>query len=124
VATTRDPLGRLRTLIGAWPETSERLSHGAPTWWGGRRTFAALRIDHHGEAGPCLWIKSTHEMQAELVEADPERFFVPPYMGVSGWVAVRLRDGVDWHQLTALLEEGYRAVAPRRALRRLEELRR
>jgi hypothetical protein len=39
-----------------------------------------------------------------LVAADPERFFVPPYLGPKGWVGLRL-DGrtLDWKQIRELL---------------------
>lgn len=120
MATSRDPLERLRAIVGAWPETSEKISHGAPTWWGGRKTFARFSDDHHGDGRVAVWIKATHEAQAELVEADGDRFFVPPYMGVSGWVGVRLDRRPDWSAVAALLEEGYRQVAPKRALRALD----
>ena len=114
-----DPLARLRAIIEAWPETSEKISHGAPTWWGGRKTFATYHLNHHGSP-PAIWIKATHEMQAELVESDPEHFEIPPYVGPSGWVAVRLDRGPDWGMIASLLEEGYRLVAPKRALRQLD----
>ena len=124
MAKAGDPLKRLRSIISAWPETREKLSHGAPTWWGGRKTFATFHLDHHGNLGPTVWVKSTHEMQAELVETDDELFFVPPYVGVSGWLGVRLdrgADGPDWEMVAAILEDGYRIVAPKRALRALDE---
>ena len=116
----RNPLARLRRIISAWPETTERLSHGAPTWWGGKKTFASFANDHHGDGRVALWCKSTFEQQAELVEADPEIFFVPPYVGPSGWVGVRLDRGVDWDQVASVLEGGYRLVAPKRALAQLD----
>ena len=116
----RNPLARLRRIISAWPETTERLSHGAPTWWGGKKTFASFANDHHGDGRVALWCKSTFEQQAELVEADPEIFFVPPYVGPSGWVGVRLDRDVDWDQVASMLEEGYRLVAPKRALAKLD----
>ena len=31
-----------------------------------------------------------------LVGADPERFFVPPYVGHKGWVGMRIDDVSDW----------------------------
>ena len=123
MARTRDPLDRLRRIIEAWPETLEKISHGAPTWWGGRKTFATYHLDHHGELGPTVWLKSTHEAQAERAEADPDLFFVPPYVGVSGWVGIRLDQATDWAMVTAILEEGYRMVAPRRAIAELDAAR-
>jgi hypothetical protein len=121
VPGTKSLLARLRRIIGAWPETAERLSHGAPTWWGGKKTFATFHDNHHGDGRVALWCKASFEQQAELVEADPEVFFVPPYVGPSGWVGIRLDREVDWDMVAGLLEEGYRQVAPKRALARLGE---
>lgn len=114
-------LARARATIAAWPETDERLSHGSPTWWGGRRTFATWAANHHGDGRLALWIKSDFDTQEALVDASPETFFVPPYVGPSGWIGVDLGSGVDWPVVAGLLEDGYRSVAPRRALARLDE---
>ena len=119
MAYKRD-LARVRKIIGAWPETSEKLSHGAPTWWGGKKTFATIHDDHHGDGRLALWIKSTADAQEDLVAMDPETYFVPPYVGPSGWVGMRLDPGVDWGAVARLLEDGYRMVAPRRALAQLD----
>jgi hypothetical protein len=113
-------LARVRKIIAAWPETSEKLSHGAPTWWGGKKTFATFHPDHHGDGRLALWIKSTFEAQADLVAMDPEVFFVPPYVGPSGWVGVRLDRNADWGMIECLLLDGYRLVAPKRALSLLD----
>jgi len=120
MARKPDPLTSVRKIIGAWPETSEKISHGAPTFWGGKKTFATLHDDHHGDGRLAVWIKSTADGQAELVEMDPETFFIPPYVGPSGWIGVRLDRGADWEMVESLLEEGYRMVAPKRALKQLD----
>jgi len=120
MARARDPLARLRKLIAAWPETQERVSHGAPTFWGGRKTFASFQLDHHQDGRVALWCKAPDGLQADLVDSDPEIFFVPPYVGPSGWVGVRLDRDVDWKLVASLLEQGYRMVAPRRALTLLD----
>jgi hypothetical protein len=116
-----DPLPRIRKIIEAWPETREKVSHGAPTWWGGRKTFATVHDSHHGDGRLALWIKSTADEQANLVELDPEIFFVPPYVGPSGWVGVRLDRKASWDMIEDLLLEGYRSVAPKRALKLLDD---
>jgi len=116
MASARDPLTRLRKIVAAWPETAERLSHGAPTFWGGKKTFAMFLDDHHGDGRVAIWCKLPPGAQAELVEADPEIFFVPPYVGPSGWVGIRVDREVDWKMIAGLLEDGYRSVAPKRAL--------
>ena len=116
----RNPLQKLRKIIDQWPETDERISHGAPTWWGGKKTFATFHVNHHGDGRVALWCKLPPGAQEALVEAEPERFFVPPYVGPSGWLGVRLDGEVDWDVVAGLLEEGYRMVAPKRALAKLD----
>ncbi len=120
MAEKSDPLERLRAIIAAWPETREKLSHGTPTWWGGRKTFATFTDDHHGDGRIAVWVKSTFDEQELRVEADPETFFVPPYLGPSGWVGMRLDRDPDWEEVEGLLEEGYRMVAPKRAIKALD----
>jgi hypothetical protein len=51
-------------------------------------------------------------MQPVLVDADAERFFVPPYVGHRGWLGVRLDRGLDWDELAGILEDAYAEVAP------------
>jgi predicted DNA-binding protein (MmcQ/YjbR family) len=74
---------------------------------------------------PSLWVKSTAETQRTLVDYDPERFFVPPYLGSrGGWVGVLLLDDTDWAEVAELVEDAYRLVAGKRRIALLEELRR
>jgi len=120
MARPRDPLARLRKIIATWPETDERISHGAPTFWGGKKTFATFHVGHHGDGRVAVWCKVPVGAQEALVETDPEIYFVPPYVGPSGWVGIRLDRDVDWSTVAGLLEEGYRMVAPKRALKRLD----
>jgi hypothetical protein len=49
-----------------------------------------------------------------LVDADPGRYFVPAYMGVRGWVGVRLDGDVDWEAVEELASEAHRLSAPKR----------
>jgi hypothetical protein len=88
-------LGRLRKIALALPETSERLSHGAPTFFvRDKRAFVMVLTNHHGD------------------EADPERFFVPPYVGHRGWLGLRLDRALDWDELAGIVEDAYAEVAP------------
>ena len=120
MARRKDPIDRLREIILSFPETQEKISHGAPTFWGGRKTFASFHDDHHGDGRLALWLKLPPGGQEELVETEPDRFFVPAYVGPSGWVGIRLEGKLDWDLLTGLLEDGYRCVAPKRAIAQLD----
>lgn len=106
-------LDRLRRICLALPETSERLSHGEPTFFvRGKRSFASVWQDHHGDGRYALICAAPAGLQAMLVEADPERFFVPAYVGHRGWLGLRLDRGLDWGELTGILEDAYAEVAP------------
>jgi hypothetical protein len=121
MARAQKPIDRLRKIIAAWPETDERISHGSPTFWGGKKTFASFHDNHHGDGRVAAWIKSDSDTQEGLVEANPDLFFIPPYVGPSGWLGVRLDADVEWDIVAGLLEDGYRKVAPRRALAKLDD---
>jgi hypothetical protein len=106
-------LERLREVCLGLPETSERLSHGAPTFFvREKRAFVMVMTDHHGDGRFALWCAAPEGMQKMLVEADPERFFVPPYVGHRGWLGVRLDRGLHWDEVAGIAEDAYAEVAP------------
>ena len=119
-AMTEDPLERLRRLCLALPETTERLSHGEPTWFvRDKKTFVTY-ADHHHDDRLGFWCAAPPGVQEELVGAAPERFFVPPYVGHRGWLGVRLDVPVDWAEIAELVEDAYRMVAPKRLIAELD----
>jgi hypothetical protein len=106
-------LERLRELCLSLPETSERLSHGAPTFFvRGKRAFLMVLTDHHGDGRSAVWCAAPDGMQGVLTESDPERFFVPPYVGHRGWLGVRLDQGLSWDEIAGIAEDAYAQVAP------------
>jgi hypothetical protein len=52
-----------------------------------------------------------------LIEANPDRFFRPPYVGVRGWIGIYLDVEVDWVEVGIMVERAHRLVAPKRLLR-------
>jgi hypothetical protein len=106
-------LGRLREVCLALPETSERLSHGAPTFFvRGKRAFLMVLTNHHGDGRFAIWCAAGPGQQELLVDTDPERFFRPAYVGHRGWLGVRLDRGLDWDELAGIAEDAYAEVAP------------
>jgi len=115
-----DPLEKLRELCLSFPETTERLSHGEPTWLvQGKKTFV-MYSNHHHDDRLGFWCAAPPGAQEVLVGADPERFFIPPYVGHRGWLGVRLDVPVDWDQVADLVEDAYRMVAPKRLVAELD----
>ena len=115
-----DPLETLRRLCLALPETTERISHGEPTWFvQGKKTFV-MYADHHHDDRLAFWCAAPPGAQDVLVTSDPDCFFVPPYVGPRGWLGVRLDVPLDWDLIANLVADAYRVVAPKRLLARLD----
>ncbi len=105
----------------ALPEATERLGHGAPTWFvAGKKTFVMYHDDHHGDGILGLWCAAPPGVQRQLVDEEPDRFYVPAYVGHRGWIGVRLDRSPDWSEVAEIIEDAYRAVAGARHLKLLD----
>lgn len=116
--TARTPVDRLRAICLALPDTTEKVAWGEPTWRVRGRLFAQLDDHHHGAEHLAVWLPAPLGEQEALVQKDPARFFRPPYVGPRGWVGVRIDGRPNWAQVTTLVEQAYREVAPRVGRRR------
>jgi hypothetical protein len=116
----RHPLPNLRRVCLALPETTERLSHGEPAWFVRDKKTFVMFADHHHDDRLAFWCAAPDGAQEVIVGAAPDRFFVPPYVGYRGWLGVYLDVTVDWDEIAALVEDAYRAVAPKTLVARLE----
>ncbi len=70
----------------------------------------------HSGGRPGVWLKAGPGNQEWMVRDRPDRFFVPPYVGPSGWIGVRLDRRVSWREVAELVEESWRLIAPKRAV--------
>ena len=111
-----DILDRVRAAALDLPETSERRSHGQPTFFVAGKQFAQFRANHHGDGKTvvCLRVSSLDE-QAMLLEADPETYSKPAYL--PSWIAIRLAGpDVDWDHVADRIAASWELAAPRRLL--------
>jgi hypothetical protein len=115
-------LTRLRKICLSLPEAHEVEAWGEPTFRVRNKLFAmyASLTTHHGSGRPALWCKAAPGNQSLMVRAKPDRFFVPPYVGPSGWVGVWLDGAVDWREAGELLRDSYVLVAPKKLRSLLE----
>lgn len=119
---TGDPLSRTRSICLGLPEVTERLSHGSPSFFiRGKKTFVMFMDDHHGDGRLAWWCAAAPGVQAILVDEEPGRFFVPPYVGGRGWLGVRLDVEPDWDELEGIATDAYRQVAPKTLLAQLDQ---
>ena len=113
-------LERLRQVCLALPETSERLSHGSPTFFvREKKSFVMYLDDHHGDGILGIWCAAPEGVQRDLVDTEPARFFVPPYVGHRGWLGVRLDRDVDWEEVAGIVTDAYCCVAPKTLVRQV-----
>ena len=107
----QQPIDRLRAICLALPEAVEKEAWGDPTFRVREKIFA---MEKRGDGRISVWCKAPPGSQMVLVGADPERFFVPPYVGHKGWIGMRLDDGPDWSEVAEVVRRSYRLIAPKR----------
>jgi hypothetical protein len=105
-------LRRVRRICGAMPETTEKLSHGEPTFFVRKKVFTMFANNHHSDGHVAVWIPAPPGVQAMLIHQSPETYFRPPYVGMRGWVGIELARIGD-EELAAHIHEAWRLVAPK-----------
>lgn len=115
-------LARLRAICFDFAGTEEKLSHGAPFFHVRGKGFVSFAGNHHGDGRTAAWCKATLDAQRRLTASNPDVYFVPPYVGVKGWIGVRLdHPSTDFEALAILVEEAWRSVAPKSLLNALPD---
>jgi hypothetical protein len=107
------PIDRLRRLSLALPEATEQEAWGEPTFRVRKRIFAMFAGNHHNDGRVAVWLNAPIGLQEMLVRQDPRTYFVPPYVGVKGWIGVII-DRVDDDTLREHLVESYCMIAPKK----------
>jgi hypothetical protein len=105
-------LQRVRRICAALPETTEKLSHGEPTFFVSKRVFAMCSFNHHKDGHIAVVVPAPPGIQAMLIESSPERFYKPPYVGGAGWIGIELARVGD-KELAFHIREAWRLIAPK-----------
>jgi hypothetical protein len=100
----------------ALPEAEERETWGERTFRVRNRIFMIMGTD-----GKRASVKATHEEQAACVGADPDTFYLPPYVAQHGWIGVVLAN-VDPQEMRELVTEGWRLTAPKRLVKTFDQV--
>ncbi|HLJ53860.1 MAG TPA: MmcQ/YjbR family DNA-binding protein [Chthonomonadaceae bacterium] len=105
-----DALTRIRAICMALPEAEEQPfgGHTAPAFRVRDKLFVTISED-----GTAMTFKGQPGLQQALVAAEPERFFVPRYVGHKGWVGARIDVAQDWEEMGELILDSYRMIAPK-----------
>ena len=112
---SKNQLERVRRICSTLPETTEKLSHGEPTFFVKNKVFVMFADNHHNDGHIAVWLPVPSGFQTTLIESAPETFFKPPYVGVRGWVGIEL-DRITDKDLTYHIEVAWELIAPKRLL--------
>ena len=103
-------LEQVRAICLGFPDVTEKLSHGEPTWFvKGKRVFANF-ANHHHDDRVAIWCAAPAGAQEFLISSDPATFFRPPYVGPRGWIGMYLDREPNWDEVRGILDEAYRTI--------------
>ncbi len=108
-----DQIERVRQLCLSLPETTEKISHGEPTFFVRKKVFAMFANNHHNDGRIAVYCPVPLGYQSVLLEAAPEKFFYPPYVGKGGWVGIHLGQ-IEDEELMTHLREAWQLIAPKK----------
>lgn len=100
----------------ALPETSEKMSHGEPTFFVRNKVFVMFADNHHADGRIAVWLPVPPGAQSVLIETMGETYFKPPYVGHRGWVGIEL-DRIDDEELSYHIRVAWELIAPRSLLK-------
>lgn len=107
----KNHLERVRRYCLALPEVTEKISHGEPTFFVRKKVFAMFSNNHHNDGHIAVCVPAPAGVQEMLIEAEPEKFYRPPYVGVRGWVGLEL-DRISDDELASHLRQAWLMIAP------------
>ena len=110
---TIDQLARVRQICAQLPESSERPSHGEPTFFVRGKVFVMCANNHHNDGRVAVWLPVPPGFQEGLIDSAPDTFFKPPYVGARGWVGIELARISD-ADLRMYVTMAWELIAPRR----------
>lgn len=106
---------RVRRLCLSLPDTTEKLSHGEPTFFVHNKVFVMFANNHHDDGHIAVWLPVPPGAQQGLIVASPNVFFNPPYVGVRGWVGIEL-GYISENDLRFHIQTAWELIAPKRLL--------
>ncbi len=110
---SEEHLDRVRRICTGLPGVSEKLSHGEPTFFVGKKVFTMFANNHHNDGHIAVWLPAAPGDQPALIQSAPKKFFKPPYVGVKGWIGIELAH-VDDEELASHILRAWQLIAPKK----------
>jgi len=120
--SAEDPrLTRVTEIALALPDVTRQIYGSHAQFLVRKKTFSYFLDNHHGDGIVAVTGKVLPGDNKALVEAQPDRFYLPAYVASRGWVALRLDVGkIDWEEVRELLHGSYMLLAPKRLADRVK----
>lgn len=108
-------LDQVSRLCLAMPEAVREIHGSHASFLVRKKTFAYFLDNHHGDGILGINCKALPGDNLALIAADPQRFYMPAYIGPRGWVGLRLDQGeIDWDEVSEMLKLSYKLTAPKK----------
>jgi predicted DNA-binding protein (MmcQ/YjbR family) len=108
-------LKKLSQICLSLPETARRDSVDHADFRVRGKVFAYFLNNHHGDGIVAVCCKAALGENVDRASREPQRFYLPAYIGPRGWFGLRLDGaGIDWSEVRNLVELSYGLVAPKR----------
>ena len=108
-----DAIQRVRRICLALPGAWEKVSHGEPTWFVGKKVFAMFSNNHHHDGHLAVTVPAAIGIQQMLIGKAPKKFYSPPYVGCRGWIGIEV-DRVTDQELALHIKEAWALIAPKK----------
>ena len=110
-----DRLLRVVKICRSLPEARHEQHAQHATFLVHDKVFAYYLNNHHGDGIVGIACKVLEGDNEALIAAQPEKFYMPAYVGPRGWVGLRLDVGKpDWQEVAELVLTSYKMLAPSR----------
>ena len=108
-----EAIERVRRICLGLPGTWEKISHGEPTWFVGKKVFAMFSNNHHHDGHVAVTVPAAIGIQEMLIKKSPKKFYSPPYVGCRGWIGIEVNRVSD-KELTLHIKEAWQLIAPKK----------
>ena len=107
-------LEKITALCLALPEAERAIRGDHADFRVRGKVFAYFLNNHHGDGIVAVCCKSALGENVDRASREPERYYLPAYIGARGWFGLRLdRGAVHWKEVRNVVELSYCLVAPK-----------
>jgi hypothetical protein len=84
-----EAIERVRRICLALPGTWEKISHGEPTWFAGKKVFAMFSNNHHHDGHVAVTVPAAIGIQEMLIRSRPRNFIIHRTSAVTAGSALK-----------------------------------